>query len=602
MSVTWVDWNCLYGKTEENIEDRIEYKTLNADHWFDSMSEKEKQRLRRDINKCHHLEMHPLIRCNFCKESLYISHRGGAPFFSHRRTDDIVLLKCPQRSESQSTIDDIRALKYMGQQESRRHIDLKNKISKYLLSDSSIDPQTVLQETRLTIEGEWRRPDVQAVHKNRLIAFEAQVSTEMASMIVAREYFYERFGHIIWVLPSLNVTNINQSVKDILVSNNDHLFVLDNEAEEESTKQKKLVLNCWIHWPYIADTTIEYQWESHLVSLDEIDFSDGRAMVKNVSDEERKLKKFVDQLSDKKINAKKETSLRNRRSYEKLGNPDKEEGPESDVDFFMCRWREAVEWFLNDDNVSALQREFALDDYCSELFYVWLKLHGISWHGLRISDFVYKALYSARSGDLVYENQNWTWLINAIHINQPKWYGAFIALARYQKNTSIINHIKNNEKLRSLHEKAKTNAERISEEERRFLALFYPSVVPDTEPPAYLGLYNCIEPSYWIYRSTSEQRIRCDAMPLYDHRDSLYSWWDDDHLEGRVNTHLLRSNPIAYELPNLPVRCSNSNEVKWFRMNSLVAQRYLGTWHERLEKLKSLQQKVSLACSQPVNW
>jgi len=151
------------------------FKQVDAEAILNGFGRKDADRLRMDITRSRKLDNEPPIRCGVCKEPVYIRANpleDNSYHFSHFKTDNPILKKCVQRTEHKINIELIRALKYQGAKESLLHYRLKHLIAGLLNRDETIDKGSVLIESTLLREKEWRKPDVQAVHDGNFNFFQ----------------------------------------------------------------------------------------------------------------------------------------------------------------------------------------------------------------------------------------------------------------------------------------------------------------------------------------------------------------------------------------------------------------------------------------------
>lgn len=454
-----------------------------------SMSEKDADRLRRDINKANARRRRGTdadssddaaamfdypVRCTFCRRPVYISRQsslgGSLRYFQHYKTEDPADKNCPQYSGTTIPLDVIRSLKYQGAQESERHYRLKIAISRILRSDPRIDPESVRIEQRLVDGQAWRRPDVQAQVGRTTVAFEAQVSTEMASMIAAREYFYEsaKNAAILWVLPEFDPARIRQSHTDILTHNLDHLYALTPELIEHSLHSQTLMLECWIHMPVLAADKLVYQWERRVVRLEEITFKNGHAYVVDTQVIEAELKSVpVSQPAETPPSAVPTSA------------------PELDQEQrFWDRWS-ALYARVAGLPFHAIYPDLVNSEMAGNptrwISGLWLKTRGLDWHQVECPMLVMRAIKSADTGNLDWSKQTWKWLTHELCCSYRDWLGPYQYLTRRSGILEDILSQDTDGRIHQAFELARVN--RPLSDERRALLKLVSDQLPLEQPP-----------------------------------------------------------------------------------------------------------------------
>ncbi|WP_027858897.1 DUF6035 family protein [Marinobacterium jannaschii] len=443
------------------------YQQDSAEIFFESHSQKEIQRLRMKITSLREAGEPALLRCSLCKGSLYIKAKSlekeKTYFLSHYKTNSHESESCPQRSGLGIPIEALRALIYRGALESKKHSELKNLIAKLLRIDLSIPSESIKIESRLKNHNEWRQPDVQAEVGGFITAFEVQVSTEMASMIAARQYFYERFGRILWILPSFDPTTIKQSHIDIAVTNHDHLFVLNEEMENLSREKGEIHLIVWINYPFIENNRIKYSWVSQVSTLSDIKYRNGHAFVVDLEREEENLSKNI---------------IKNTPIVSHIKEPDSDKTSlMSREDYLWNRWNRICDFIIKPDVIPVLAEKL-VDEYgagpqTSKLSGILLRMHMINWHSEFGNDTIVKLLHSAYSGKLYWKTQNWKWASNLLCTEFPNWIGPYQLLL---KKSEIWSEVKNLKSIRQAVTQAKSSPYFLSQKERTLLSIIAPNI------------------------------------------------------------------------------------------------------------------------------
>lgn len=191
---------------------------------------------------------------------------------------------CKVKTKSQLSKEQIKRIKYNGQQESPLHLTLKHKIADLLsLESENVNNILIDKPRKLSTDDsskEWKRPDIFAhYNQNGLtlkIAFELQLSTTFLDVIVSRQDFYRRDkSFILWIFHEFSVEREKQRLMqlDIVVSNNMNAFVLNKEAIEKSDSEKKLVLHCFYKFYKREDLIITSSMKEEFVRLSDLTFN-----------------------------------------------------------------------------------------------------------------------------------------------------------------------------------------------------------------------------------------------------------------------------------------------------------------------------------------
>ncbi|MBS3914328.1 MAG: hypothetical protein KG003_07500 [Bacteroidetes bacterium] len=267
-------------RTVQEVIDILTGRIRTADELFENSTEDEIIGLRHIQQDAFQSRGEPRFMCFECEIPVFI--RGSSEFlngrkhlrwhFKHFRD----ALECPYNTGKLSDAETLRRMKYNGAKESAIHKETKALLSKFLSQTPDVSELKV--ETRITNIlnlREWRRLDVQITHRANKVAIEAQVSTEFVSVILDRANFYREHSiHLIWVMRVFSTDSAEQLLtqKDIIHSNNMNVFVLDDEAIQQSEERQELVLHCYYREPEKIRSIITPVWESQLVTLSELQF------------------------------------------------------------------------------------------------------------------------------------------------------------------------------------------------------------------------------------------------------------------------------------------------------------------------------------------
>lgn len=210
------------------------------------------------------------LLCALCGVPVYLCSAPDRQhfYFKHFQEDG----SCPAVTRARLTEDQINALRYHGQRESRRHIRIKNLVADSLRSDPQFS-EPVIEGTWKGREGkEYRRPDVRATFQGQLkVAFEVQLSTTFGRVMAEREVFYKSEGGLlVWVFGQFDLDNARLMMEVIFNNNNRNAFVVNEATEEASKEAGALVLEC--HWaqPSRHEGKIIWTRQRKLVRFDEL--------------------------------------------------------------------------------------------------------------------------------------------------------------------------------------------------------------------------------------------------------------------------------------------------------------------------------------------
>lgn len=186
------------------------------------------------------------LLCALCGVPVYLCSAPDRQhfYFKHFQEDG----SCPAVTRARLTEDQINALRYHGQRESKRHIRIKNLVADSLRNDPQFS-ETVIEGTWKGREGkEHRRPDVRSTFKHELkVAFEVQLSTTFGRVMAEREVFYKSEGGLlVWVFGQFDLDHARLMMEVIFNNNNRNAFVINEATEEASKEAGALVLEC--HW------------------------------------------------------------------------------------------------------------------------------------------------------------------------------------------------------------------------------------------------------------------------------------------------------------------------------------------------------------------
>jgi len=213
----------------------------------------------------------PRFICAICRKPLYLSRyirEEGNRWFVH----DGASPECPWYEGNKLTPDMRRALIYRGEQEGPHHRRIKEFLTTWLEKEpgvSDVNPEQVTHGQIL--KGEWKRPDVQCVKGDKRIVFEIQLSYTFLSDVIKRDEFYRQEEiFIIWVFNEIDLRRA--VVRDEVFFNRRNLFVIDAASIKETESRGRLTFRGHFHKPVLVGDGIEDEWDSCLITLDEIEF------------------------------------------------------------------------------------------------------------------------------------------------------------------------------------------------------------------------------------------------------------------------------------------------------------------------------------------
>lgn len=174
---------------------------------------------------------------------------------------------------SRLTHDEIRCIKYNGQQRGALHEKMKEQVAQFLRLEPDLDGDVSIEKrvTDHSVSKSWRQPDVCAKLSGITFAFEIQVSTDFLDVLIVRTLFYAKLGiRLVWVFPKFS-DDLNEqrfAQKDIFYQNNSNAFVFDPEARDVSEAEARLVLKCLFKKYSVEDGRLVEELDRAFVTLD----------------------------------------------------------------------------------------------------------------------------------------------------------------------------------------------------------------------------------------------------------------------------------------------------------------------------------------------
>lgn len=213
--------------------------------------------------------------CPLCLCPLSVRAYADRTFYFRHPNDPQA--QCPYRYANTLSPEQINAMKYDGAKESLRHRKIKEMLRTSLLADKSIPSESVhLERTVHAREGdwrEWRRPDVQAAWKDRLLALEIQLSTTFLTVIAGRREFYQRNGGLLlWIFDAelVKTGDMRFTERDVFYNNNSNLFYVTEETVSRSVQTGEFHLMCRWEEPVLQRHTIVDEWREAEVTLSKL--------------------------------------------------------------------------------------------------------------------------------------------------------------------------------------------------------------------------------------------------------------------------------------------------------------------------------------------
>lgn len=203
--------------------------------------------------------------CPVCQASLNLNANiyGDKYYFQHVSGGEECELKTATLSKEK-----LRAIKYNGAKESESHKEMKRFIFDSLSADSNFSEVREEVVVKSLFDESWRKPDVSALFKGSLVAFEVQLSTTFLDEIAARRLFYlANCGFIFWVFKDFDLEIARMSELDIFHINNCNAFVVDEETVEISRRSNAFHLRCIWPEPTLVGGHVEFLRRNKIVDF-----------------------------------------------------------------------------------------------------------------------------------------------------------------------------------------------------------------------------------------------------------------------------------------------------------------------------------------------
>jgi hypothetical protein len=224
-------------------------------------------------------ENKPWLVCSLCAAVQLVCHKDRTFFFRHQPEEEN--RGCPLNTKGQFSAKEINAMKYNGAKESLAHIHLKEILKNSILADPSFKNPPEIERVWKGMERKiWRKPDVQATWQECRIAFEIQLSTTFLSIIIDRKEFYQsENGSLLWIFQSFNPNHTRRAEEDIFFNNNSNVFIVNQQTLQKSIETSRLIFECWYPLPRLKNGQINEEWQTRLVSINDLTFDQSKQRI-----------------------------------------------------------------------------------------------------------------------------------------------------------------------------------------------------------------------------------------------------------------------------------------------------------------------------------
>ena len=216
-------------------------------------------------------------RCAICLEDVAL--RGGVNIkdhFYHKST--IHNLDCPYRSKNSNlTVEQIDAIKYVNTKESIEHKKMKSFLVKYGTLDNAFNTpkEEIVQKNISSLEkSKWRRPDVFVTYNDTInIAFEVQLQTILIRHIQGRKSFYtNNDAFIMWIFKDDDIQKYKYSQGDIFYNNNMNGFFINSDVLAMAKKENCLMIGCKYIKTRLNGLDIKYSYAIEIIKFNQLTF------------------------------------------------------------------------------------------------------------------------------------------------------------------------------------------------------------------------------------------------------------------------------------------------------------------------------------------
>lgn len=203
-------------------------KVIEVADWLASMTAGDMHALRPKMRQ-KFPEAHFVCFC--CGFDVHLrKNLSGGHCFVHEEKNVAEKANCLYQQERALSLDELDRLRYHGQREGPRHKRTKKLIERILRADSRFSEPKVEERWTSFADG-WRKPDVATIWNGMSVVFEAQVSNTYPKIVAERTDFYRKQDSLlIWIFDQIPDDNWRTLYADTFCSNNQHLFLVDEEC------------------------------------------------------------------------------------------------------------------------------------------------------------------------------------------------------------------------------------------------------------------------------------------------------------------------------------------------------------------------------------
>ena len=264
----------MYSIATYRISSENKAEDLSSKVFFTQNSEED---LFKDRHAIQRGERH--FYCGFCGKPLKICGGGKGEnkqqlHFRHKFKHDA---ECCGYNENETSLSkrQIELKKFANEEEGKLHRQLK-----FLIADTLENSGAETKIERYIVDEQdyhdRRRPDIRAIFLNKDIAIEVQITSTFMSVIVGREDFYASHNmFLLWVINEFRPYLFHQ--KDIIYSNKNQAFVLDEEARMRTAEEGILYLTCYYKSYYCdpqGDIVESSTYQHELITFDDLIFDE----------------------------------------------------------------------------------------------------------------------------------------------------------------------------------------------------------------------------------------------------------------------------------------------------------------------------------------
>lgn len=260
----------------------------------------------------------PTLICWVCGTRLWLARkrhqvpdpeRGETENRFFRHDAGAVAEQCPWYDPSKFTKEQLLALRFHGQREGRRHLELKAFLARMLERDAPRTTDVLVEKVQPgeVLKGQWKKPDVRCRFGQRRVVFELQISYTFISEVVKRDAFYQaEHSFIIWVFAEINERRA--VVLDEKYYNKRNLFVLDDAAKAESERRGCLALHCYYWIPRRQGESIANEAAEAFVTLEDLRYPENTYRP-HFFDYDKAFEQIINEITEEQDRAEAEAKL-----------------------------------------------------------------------------------------------------------------------------------------------------------------------------------------------------------------------------------------------------------------------------------------------------